>query len=494
MIENPEIVVLNMRVGIIDLGSNSARLAVYEINGNGGYRPCCRMKKNIQLAQYIDGQGNISSSGIHQAVVSVQAFKNAGELYHVEHWAAAGTAAIRLAKNRTEVMRVLEQETGICFRVLSGEEEAWYGYLGVINTTEVKDAILVDIGGASTEIAHIRNRDFVNAISLPYGALTLSTKFAHLETPSQTEAIFQFIKSEMFKIPWLNQLSNLPVIGTGGTARAIGKIFNQTHQSKINRVDGTVVPRAVLEQIYEKIKSKNVKERKKLGKLSDSRAHIIHAGIAAIRALTSLTFADTFLVSGNGLREGLFYEYLFRDSTSSILHSVKEHSIHNLIRLFDIPIEATYRVADLADQLFEQLATIHELNSKHRDLMRSAVLLEMIGTFVNVEHYKEHTDYLIRSSHLQGFSQEEMLDISRVIIGNGQKPFKQLNLMMQLAKTLVYEAQANNANTTLHKGKNELTITCSTESEYKLTGTLESMSKDFFKQFGIGLRGVSACH
>ncbi|GEO25317.1 exopolyphosphatase [Alicyclobacillus acidoterrestris] len=478
-----------MRIGIIDLGSNSARLVVYEVSENAGYRPCFRMKKNIQLAQYIDDTGQISSAGIQQAVVTVRAFRNAGEVFNVAHWVAAGTAAIRQSENGMDVLRILEEETGIHFRCLSGQEEAWYTYLGVMNTTDIEDAILVDIGGASTEITHVCNRELVNTVSLPFGALTLTKKFSGVETSVQAEAVFQFMKEQMQNIPWLKELSDLPVIGTGGTARAIGKISDHMHRSQVNRLDGVEVQSSVIEQIYEQMKVKTVKERKKLGKLSDSRAKLIHAGVAAIWALISLTSANAFFVNGNGLREGLFYEYLFRNRTTPVLCSVKEHSIENLVRLFDIPIDAAHAVADTAVTLFEQLAPVHKLGLKYKELLRTAALLELMGALVNVERYKRHSDYLIRSSHLHGFSQDEMLKISRMIIGNGQKPLKQLNFIIQLAKAIVYETNASEVR--LDKHKNELTIVCPEASSSGMCASLMSMEKEFVKQFGIRFRLIA---
>ncbi len=464
------------------MGSNSARLVIYDVHHNGSYRASYRMKKNIQLAKYIT-DGRMSQEGIHIATVCARAFRNVGRLYHVKEWIAVATAAMRQAENGRDVLDILHKETHIHFRLLNGEQEAWYGYLGVVNTMDIEDAVLVDIGGASTEVILVRDRQLVNAVSLPYGALTLAKKFRHVEPVLQSDAVFQFMSREFSKLDWLREISDLPLVGIGGTMRAIGNISSKMQGHALSRLHGYELESSVLKQIYEKMENSTVHQRKKLGGLSDSRAEVIHAGVAVGWALASTTSPKHLLISGSGLRDGLFYEYLLYDEPTPVLPSVKEHSLHNFMQLYDVNLAAAYDSAEYAEKLFDDLAPIHRLSEEHKKLLRVSALLYMTGAFVNVEKCVKHTDYLIRSSHLYGFTQEEILNVSSLVLGKGPKSSKQLHLIIQLANFLVQEAGLQ-YDDVMNAIKHELTTTSSGKA-LKLDADFKSILKGFKKHFSL---------
>jgi exopolyphosphatase/guanosine-5'-triphosphate,3'-diphosphate pyrophosphatase len=471
------------RIGIIDMGSNSSRLVIYDIHRNGSYRVSYRMKKNIQLAKYI-ADGRLSQEGIRIATVSARAFRNVGRLYHVQAWIAVATAAMRQAENGRDVLDLLHEETRIQFRLLTGEQEAWYGYLGVINTMDIEDAVLVDIGGASTEVTLVRDRELVKSVSLPYGALTLAKKFHHVEPALQSDAVFQFMSEELSKLDWLRAISDLPLVGIGGTMRAIGKISSKMQGHVLSRLHGYELESSVMKQIYEKMKNLTVGRRKKLGGLSDSRAEVIHAGVAVAWALTSITSATRLLISGSGLRDGLFYEYLLCGQPAPVLPSVKEHSLHNFIQLYDVNLAAAYESAECAEKLFDDLAPIHRLSEDHKRLLRISVLVYMTGAFVNVEKCAKHTDYLIRSSHLYGLTQEEIHTVSSVVLGKGPKSAKQLHLILQLANFLVHDAGLR-YDDVLNAMNHKLTTTSSGKALKDLDADFKSILKGFKKHFPL---------
>lgn len=97
------------------------------------------------------------------------------------------TAAIRSAKNRKMVLEAIKRETNFDFRVLSGQEEAYYGYLAVIHSVYLTEGITIDIGGASTEVAYFKNRELVHSYSFPFGALTLKKRFIANSEPKESE-------------------------------------------------------------------------------------------------------------------------------------------------------------------------------------------------------------------------------------------------------------------------------------------------------------------
>lgn len=427
------------RIGIIDLGSNSARLLIYEVYANGGYRPCYRMKRNTRLARFLGPDRHLSEDGVTQAVTDVSAFVRVGSLYRVNHWIAVATAAVRQAANGLDVLARIEEATGVHFRLITGREEAYYSYLGIINTMEVSDAVLVDVGGASAEVMLVRERSLVEAVSVPYGALTLTRAFANEPAEHQAELIMTFMSDIFESTDFLPPRVPLPVIGTGGTARSLGKVAQRMQRGGIDRYHGYEIDASVVTQVFDRISKGTVAERGRLADLSESRAEVIHAGVAAVLALVQCVRAPYFLVSGNGLREGLFYEHWFRSQPSPVVPSVRSHSTENFMRLFGIHVEVAERVAACVEHLFRELQPIHHLPAKWSQLAAVAARVEQAGTLVNVEKSGRHTDYLVRSSYLYGFTQQELLDIGQIALGKGDKVHRQLSALVTLARTLVYE-------------------------------------------------------
>ena len=130
-----------------------------------------------------------------------------------------------MPSNGAEFVKAVKQQTGITLKVISGETEAKLGYIGAINTLNVTDAVLFDLGGGSTELTLIRDRKAEKFISLPFGAVTLTERFNLQNKVSETQlaSLDAFVMQQLDTIPWIKNLG-VPLIGIGGTARGIGKM------------------------------------------------------------------------------------------------------------------------------------------------------------------------------------------------------------------------------------------------------------------------------
>ncbi|MGB4139940.1 MAG: hypothetical protein WBK98_01325, partial [Limnochordia bacterium] len=122
------------RIGIIDLGSNSVRLVIVEVDDNRAYYQRENLKETVRLISDIDDQGRLSEKSMRYAIETIQLFVRLCKTKRVDHLITVATAAARQASNRKVFMDRIKQETNLDFKVLSGEEEAYYGYLGTVNT------------------------------------------------------------------------------------------------------------------------------------------------------------------------------------------------------------------------------------------------------------------------------------------------------------------------------------------------------------------------
>ena len=208
------------KLAIIDLGSNSIRFVVMQITDNQSYSLLYQEKEAIRLGHGLNQTGALSEEGIQRALTCLHVYKHIMTVLGIKECRAVATAAVRNASNGEEFLKRVNDETGITMNIITGEREAYLGYLGVINTIAMKDFLLFDLGGASVEMTLVQDGENIHSISLPIGAVTLTEKFNTQGNPDEEAiaACLKYIRKKMNEVEWLPHI-NLPIIGIGGTAR-----------------------------------------------------------------------------------------------------------------------------------------------------------------------------------------------------------------------------------------------------------------------------------
>ena len=173
---------------IIDIGSNSIRLAIYKIDESKEIKLLMNKKEIARLAAYVVN-GIMTTEGIDKACYILSEFKNLLDNLQINNVISFATAAIRNARNSDEVVRCIENNTGLKIIVLSGKEEAGLGFLGAIKDIKNEHGVMVDIGGGSTEIVVYNNCEIKYAFSLPIGALNLTKMYVKGILPNKEECI-----------------------------------------------------------------------------------------------------------------------------------------------------------------------------------------------------------------------------------------------------------------------------------------------------------------
>jgi exopolyphosphatase/guanosine-5'-triphosphate,3'-diphosphate pyrophosphatase len=162
-------------------------------------------------------------------------------------------------------------------------------------------------------------------------------------------------------------------------------------------------------EIYQDIRFMSLKERMDVPGMPKERADIIIAGCCAVQTLLKSIGASKLVVSGSGLREGVFYDYYLNGQTQQTIKNVSVFSVDNLIKRYNINTDHANHVKRLSLELFDQLSDLHKLTSEHRNLLSIAALLHDIGIVVDFYSRDEHTYYLITNSRLTGLSHREII-------------------------------------------------------------------------------------
>lgn len=401
------------KIALIDLGSNSIRFVVVQINENGTYKLLFQEKESIRLGEGLSERNELTEAAIGRAMNCLRVYAHMAHVMKVETCIAVATAAVRNAKNGLQFVDQVHHEVGFDLKIISGKEEARLGYLGVISTIDLNDFILFDLGGASIEISLIRNRKQIESVSIPIGAVTLTERFRlqNIITPVLLEKTTAYITKKLQCYPWLKNVS-LPVVGIGGTVRNLAKIDQRTKPYDWSKIHGYQLTTPRLGDIFTTIASKNMANRKKIAGLSGERADIIVAGTAIIKELLALIGARTLVVSGCGLREGLFYDYYgthYLDGQVIIPNILRHSTMNFLYSLDNMDLDHLDQVTKVSMDLYDQLHTLHGYGKQERRLLKTAASLHDIGKIINYYDHARHSAYMISSAPIYGLSQIELL-------------------------------------------------------------------------------------
>ena len=166
------------KIGIIDLGSNTARLVIVDMFADGHYMVVDELKKSVRLGQDMERDGFLKPQRVAETIKTLKMFKRLCDASKVEKIIAVGTAAVRKAKNQRSFLDEIQATCNLRIRVLSEEEEATLVYRGVINSMDIPRGLILEIGGGSTKIVYYNRRNMLNYATLPFGAVTLTELFA----------------------------------------------------------------------------------------------------------------------------------------------------------------------------------------------------------------------------------------------------------------------------------------------------------------------------
>lgn len=445
------------RIAIIDLGSNSARLIVMHIYANGAYNLVYHQKDPVRLSEGMSADHRLQQGAMERAIGTLRVFAHMCNIHNVDRVLAVATAAVRNARNGADFVREVEKRTGIALEVISGDTEALLGYIGVINTIDVRDALLFDLGGGSTELTLVRNSKPEAMISLPFGAVYLTERFQTTDrvTEGQLAGLRSFVSEQLARVPWIKKLA-LPIVGIGGTARNIAKMDQKRKNYPFNKVHNYRLGRLSFDELWRALMVTTLGQRRKIPGLSTERADIIVAGSTIVKCLFDITLGTHLIISGCGVREGLFWrDYLLREGGSPIIDDILMHSTHNMLRFYKGDINHCRQVANLALSMFDGWLELHNLDERSRKLLHVAALLHDIGITINYYDHPRHSAYLVENARLFGLTHREQM-LTAVIAGwhNGPTKFvrnriygeffdeidwqtaKKLSLILALAESL----------------------------------------------------------
>jgi exopolyphosphatase/guanosine-5'-triphosphate,3'-diphosphate pyrophosphatase len=405
------------RIGIIDLGSNTTRLVVIGYTPHHSFKLLDEVRETVRLAEGIGEDGQLRPAPMQRGVVAMKMFHSFCKSTGVARIVPVATSAVRDATNQAEFLARVARESGLKLRVLSTEEEGYYGYLGAINALSLSDGFLIDIGGGSAEVTAIRGRGFVRSLGRPAGVLRFSERYVRSDPISSRDfkALQEAASASFTEVEWFRDTSGTTLAGIGGTIRTLAEIDQKARGYPLDRVHGYTFSRARLDEMIELFRGMTLRQREEVPGLSRDRADLILAGAVILQQLMEIGRFAEITVSGQGLREGLFYEHFLVGEKPPVFSDIRGFSVQNLARIYNYEAIHSAKVRDLALSLFDQLRPLHSYNEWERELLSYAALLHDIGVAVGYYDHHKHGAYLIINSALQGFSHREIVMLALLV-------------------------------------------------------------------------------
>lgn len=291
-------------MAVIDIGSNSIRLVVYE----GAVRaplPIFNEKILCGLGQDLNETGRLHEDGVARALKALPRFIEIAKGMKVAWVEVLATAAVREAENGPDFVNKVESTCKVEINILSGQEEARLAGLGVLCGTPDADGFVGDLGGGSVELVRVSNGQVSQEQTLPLGPLRLG-ELLQWERQEQVDYIDDFIAT----LPWLAENSGRHFYVVGGAWRNIAKIHMAAVDYPLHVIHQYSVPRAEMLDFTDNLSRLTQEEVLKLPGVSKRRAQTLPYAALLLNRLIEKSQPDEVVFSANGVREGCVYERL----------------------------------------------------------------------------------------------------------------------------------------------------------------------------------------
>ncbi len=292
------------RSAIIDIGSNSIRLVVYQ----GASRvPEVLLNEKVMagLGRGLAAGGILPEDSVAVALEALRRFAILAEAMDVDSIRAVATAAVREAADGALFVQRVRAETGIEVEVIDGVTEARASAMGVIAGIPDAEGVMGDLGGGSLELVRIAGGAPCDRVSLPVGTLRLDAL-----RRGGRRALDRAIEAELARVAWAGKGEGRPFYAVGGSWRALAQLHMHMEGWPVPVVHQHVMPREAPARIARLLASADPARLKAVPNLSASRLPQLPGAAALLRAVTARLGSSHIVASATGLREGLLFEEL----------------------------------------------------------------------------------------------------------------------------------------------------------------------------------------
>ena len=393
-------------VCVIDIGSNSVRMVVYEKTSRFAFHLLHEAKSKVRISQnaYQNG-GNLQEIPMQRAFDALRDFMSIAASYRSRKILCIATSALRDAPNKNIFVSRVKKELGLGIKVIDGAKEAYYGGVACANLLpNQENALTIDIGGGSTELSLIHNKDISNTLSLDLGTVRLKELFFDLGKGEEAKAYIDE------KLAELDTLDASTIIGIGGTFRSIATAIMNKTKYPLNKLNGFECDVELFSLYLRDILDADANKLKSIG-IDADRFDIIKPGALILQRVLHKFNAQKLIASGVGVREGVYLCDLLRHSNHRFPQNYNP-SLHYLLDSYLDNTSYSNHLSLLSKRIFD-LCHVHlGIDPSLRLELGIAAKLYPIGTSIHFYSKNKHSYYLIQSALEYGYTHAQILTIA----------------------------------------------------------------------------------
>jgi exopolyphosphatase/guanosine-5'-triphosphate,3'-diphosphate pyrophosphatase len=404
-------------IAAIDVGSNAFRLVIANVDAGKPPTILDILREPVRLGQDVFTHEIITEETLERAEGAFLRFRDAIARHGVRVTRAVATSAMREAQNAELCVDRILRSSGIEIDVITPEEEARLIHLAVSAAVKLdrRVAILLDIGGGSTEVTIVEDGKIVSTQSYKMGAVRM---LQVMDGKARGERRFHQLVREYVDATQLRIKREIGgkkidlLVGTGGNIETLGDL----RKEHLGRERNTVLSSEDLDQLVRRLQSCSVEDRIKEFKLRPDRADVIVPAAIVLQKIVKLAGVDDAQIPHVGLKDGLLIdmaEELFGTSKRLYRDQVLAAALQ-LGRKYGFDEQHAQTVLRLAGSVFDQTRPLHGMDLEQRLLLEVAALTHDIGQYIAVTDHHKHSHYLLSASPLVGLTEQQMAVVANI--------------------------------------------------------------------------------
>jgi exopolyphosphatase/guanosine-5'-triphosphate,3'-diphosphate pyrophosphatase len=303
-----------MRIAVVDVGTNSTRLFVADVEHGRVTNQLERLTRVTRLGAGVDANGKLDPEAIARVLATLDEYHRVIEAHHAERRVAVLTSAVRDAANGEEFAAELRERYGLEANILDGEEEARLTFLGATSERDPDDrtiTLVADVGGGSTELVIGQGREAQFHVSTQAGAVRQTERHLHHDPPPARELdeLTADVRSILAAAVPEERRHVEHAIGVAGTPTSLAAVAQALDPFDPDRVQGYMLGREECEQMLERLAALPLEERREVPGLHPDRAPTIVAGTAILVEIMRLLELERVEVSEHDILRGAALKY-----------------------------------------------------------------------------------------------------------------------------------------------------------------------------------------
>lgn len=394
---------------VIDIGSNSMRMAVFHKTSRFAFHTIHEVKSSVRLAEnaYRNG-GHLQPEAMERTFIALSEFLSVARSFGSRKILCVATSALRDAPNSALFISRIRRDLGLQIKVIDGDKEAYYGGLACANLLPRMNAVTVDVGGGSSEFTLLKNGKVEQLFSLNLGTVRLKELFLDRE---DIKGAIGYIDEALKTLPAFETDS---LIGIGGTFRALTRALMKKERYPLKKLHGYTTDERSFNTYCDQILQSSPKKFKSLY-IKPDRHDTIKAGTLILQRIVRHLGVRQLVCSGVGVREGAYLSDLLRNS-GGMFPANYNPSVRYLLDTYAIHSDHGNQCARLAGRIFDLLDLPLNLGGAFRSELIMAAKLIPIGIGTRYYAYQRHSHYLAMHALDYALSHQQIALISHLLL------------------------------------------------------------------------------